>query len=453
MSDLLDRLSTRDVTQPEWLTAARGRAAGWAKQKGWPTRKDEDWRYAPLVPLIAAAFERPGAATSDRTGTPASARPGAPQSAAGLQPLSQEPLDAPLSGSTIARVTFVNGRLAADLSVLENLPAGITVTSLASEIGSGALGLDRFFSPASGEFAHTFEAVNTATAGEGAVVRVDADVHIDGLIELLYFSDGRGESHVCQPRSIIAAGPRSRVTIVETYTGPAGSESWTNAVTQVSLGVDAEVVHYKIQDEADSAFNLGLLDVTAHEGSRFSSLSVALGSRVARNEVRVRLDEERAQVSLNGLYLPGGDRFHDNPVLVVHSARSCTSRQLYKGIASGQGHGVFNGHLVVLPGADGADAAQTNKNLLLSDHAEIDTRPRLQILTDDVKCSHGAAVGALDPDAIFYLRSRGVPLEQAKSILTAGFAAEILETVGDEDLRARLEALVASRLNEGLALV
>ena len=449
MSDLLDRLAIPDVTQPEWLTAAQVRAAGWAKQKGWPTRKDEDWRYAPLVPLIAAAFERAGVVASDRRGAPVSGSPGAPQSAAGLQPGSQ----APLSGSSIARMTFVNGRFSPEHSTTGKLSAGITVTSLASEIGSGALGLAGYFSPASGEFAHTFEAVNTAAAGDGAVVRVDADVHIDGLIELLYYSDGRGASHISQPRSIIVAGPRSRVSIVETYAGPAGSEGWTNAVTQVSLGAGAEVVHYKIQDEADSAFNLGLLDVTAQEGSRFSSLSVVLGSRVARNEVRVLLEGERAQVSLNGLYLPGGDRFHDNPVLVVHSARNCTSRQLYKGIASGQGHGVFNGHLVVLPGADGADAAQTNKNLLLSDHAEIDTRPRLQILTDDVKCSHGAAVGALDPDAIFYLRSRGVPLEQAKSILTAGFAAEILETVGDENLRARMEALVASRLNEGLALV
>ncbi len=347
-------------------------------------------------------------------------------------------------------MTFLNGRFAPERSTTANLPAGVTVTSLASEIGGGALGLDEFFSPASGEFAHAFEALNAAAASDGAVVRVGEDVHIDGLIELLFFSDGRGDSHVSQPRSVIVAGPRSSVSIVETYTGPAGSESWTNAVTQVTVGADAQVAHYKIQDEADSAFNLGLLDVRAHGGSRFSSLSVALGSRVARNEVRVRLEGDRADVSLNGLYLPGGDRFHDNPVLVVHSARDCTSRQLFKGIASGHGHGVFNGHLVVLPGADGTDATQTNKNLLLSDHAEIDTRPRLQILTDDVKCSHGAAVGALDPDAIFYLRSRGLPLQQAKSILTAGFAAEILETVGDGDLRARLEALVASKLNEGL---
>ena len=149
---------------------------------------------------------------------------------------------------------------------------------------------------------------------------------------------------------------------------------------------------------------------------------MALGSRIARHEVRVRLEGEGAHTTINGLYLPGGDRHHDNPVLIEHAAPRCTSRQLYKGIATDRGHGVFNGRIVVLPGAPGTDASQTNKNLLLSDHAEIDTRPRLEILTDDVKCTHGAAVGALDPDAIFYLRSRGVPLEQAKAMLTAAFA-------------------------------
>ncbi len=204
--------------------------------------------------------------------------------------------------------------------------------------------------------------------------------------------------------------------------------------------------HYKVQDEPDTGFHLGLLDVRQGPDSRFSSLSLALGSRIARHEVRVRLEGEGAHTTINGLYLPGGDRHHDNPVLVVHAAPRCTSRQLYKGIAADRGHGVFNGRIVVLPAAPGTDASQTNQNLLLSDHAEIDTRPRLEILTDDVKCTHGAAVGALDPDAIFYLRSRGVPLEQAKAMLTAAFARQMLDTIAPDPLRTHLETLVAAHL-------
>ncbi len=269
---------------------------------------------------------------------------------------------------------------------------------------------------------------------------------MDGLIELLFYSDGRGSPVMSNPRSMILAGPGSRLAVVETYAGTAGSTTFTNTVNRVVVGSGATVDHYKIQDEPDTGFHLGLLDVRQGPDSRFSSLSVALGSLIARHEVRVRLEGEGAHTTINGLYLPGGDRHHDNPILVEHVAPRCTSRQLYKGIATDRGHGVFNGRIVVRPGAPGADASQTSKNLLLSDHAEIDTRPRLEILTDDVKCTHGAAVGALDADAIFYLRSRGVPLEQALAILTTAFAHEMLETIREAPLRTHLETLVDAHL-------
>jgi Fe-S cluster assembly protein SufD len=243
------------------------------------------------------------------------------------------------------------------------------------------------------------------------------------------------------------AGAGSRLAMVETYAGPVGSPTCTNTVNQVVLGPGATVEHYKIQNEADTAFHLGRLDVRQGTDSRFSSLSVALGARIGRHEVRVRLEGEGGHTTVNGLYLPGGDRHHDNPILIEHAVPRCTSRQLYKGIATDRGHGVFYGRLVVRPGAKGTDASQTNKNLLLSDHAEIDTRPQLEILADDVRCTHGAAVGALDPDEIFYLRSRGVPLEQAKAILTVAFAREVLDTIGTEGLRTHLEAMVAALLS------
>lgn len=428
VDSLLARCAIPTNPVPDWLAAARGRAASWATERGLPTRKDEDWKYTPLAPLLAAAVQ-----DADMSAPAA---------------ISHGMVELSAIGSSVARIVFVNGAFSPRHSSLDGLPVGVKVTSLAADIASGDRDLEAFLSPRSGEFAHAFEAINAAAAADGAVIRVEADADTEGLIELVFWSDGCGTSRISQPRSIVVAGSRSRVSFVENYAGPAGAAVWTNAVTQVVVGPGAQVDHYKVQDEPDTGFHLGLLDVVQEAGSRFSSLSIALGSRIARHEVRVRLDGEQAHAALSGLYLPGGDRHHDNPVLVVHAAPNCTSRQLYKGIASDHGHGVFNGHLVVLPGADGTDASQTNKNLLLSDHAEIDTRPRLEILTDDVKCSHGAAVGALDPDAVFYLRSRGIALRQAKSILTTAFAGEIVERIPAEALRLQVEALVAARLGE-----
>ena len=177
---------------------------------------------------------------------------------------------------------------------------------------------------------------------------------------------------------------------------------------------------------------------------------VSLGGTLARHEVNVRLAGEGARVDLDGLYMPSGDQHHDNPVLVEHAAAHCTSRQLYKGIVNDHGHGIFNGHIIVRPDALGSDARQTNKNLILSDQAEVDTRPRLEIFTDEVSCTHGAAVGRLDQDALFYLRSRGIPKAMARGLLTYGFADEMVERCSREPLRDRMEKLVADRLIAGI---
>ena len=198
-----------------------------------------------------------------------------------------------------------------------------------------------------------------------------------------------------------------------------------------------------------TAFHLALLDVRQGRNSRFSSRSVMLGSSIARHEVRVLLEDVGAEVSLDGVYLPQGDQLHDNTIFVDHAAASCTSHQLYKGVLDGRGHGVFNGHIMVCPGADGTDANQKNKNLILSDRAAADTRPRLEIYTDDVKCTHGAAVGQLDEDALLYLRARGIPLEAARGLLIDAFVHEMVDRIGLLPLRAQVEALVAGRFGKG----
>ncbi len=414
---------------PAWLTEARRAAFEWVAEHGFPTLKDEDWRYTRLGPILDIPFEPAAAGMGHR-----------------LSSSTIDELAADLGGT---RLVFINGHFAPELSSLAELPEGATVTNLASVLAEEAERLEPFLSRPFGPHHHAFTALNAALAEDGAFVHVPAGTTVDEPIQLVFFSDAAAAPLVSSPRSLVLAGPGSQVTIVETYVGVPGEVYCTNAVTEVVLEEGAQVEHYKVQDESETAFHLALVDVRQGRGSRFSSHSVALGSSIARHEVRVGLEAEGAEVSLNGLYMPRGDQHHDNPILIEHAAPHCTSRQLYKGVVDGRGHGVFNGHIIVHPGAAGTDASQTNKNLLLSDHAEVDTRPRLEILADDVKCTHGATVGRLDEDAVFYLRSRGVPHLAARGLLICAFANEMVERLRPEPLRSRVEKLVAHRLATG----
>jgi Fe-S cluster assembly protein SufD len=265
-------------------------------------------------------------------------------------------------------------------------------------------------------------------------------------IELLFYSGSGTAPVVASPRSVVVAERDSRATIVETHAG-AGGISCTNAVTEVVLGAGSQIELVRVQREPETAYHFGLLEVRQEADSHFRLHSVTLGAATSRVEVRVRLVGQHAVAELDGLYVCHGDQQHDNPVLVEHVAPHCTSRQLYKGVVDEHGHGVFNGHIIVRHGAFGTDDSQTNKNLLLSDHAEIDTRPRLEILADDVKCSHGAAVGRLDDDALFYLQSRGIPEVEARTMLTVAFAAETVEHISVEPVRAAVAHLIAERLS------
>jgi len=426
----LSRLEPRpNGHHPAWLTEARRTAFGWVAKHGFPTLKDEDWRYTRLDPILDIPFE-----------------PAVPGVGHRLSSSTIDELAADLGGT---RLVFVNGHFAPELSSLTKLPEGATVTNLASVLAEHSELLEPLLSRPFGQHHNAFTALNAALAEDGAFVHLPGGTTVEEPIQLVFFSDTGGSPLVSSPRSVVLAGPGSRVASVEIYAGVPGDVYCTNAVTEIVLEEGAQVEHYKVQDEPETAFHLALLDVREGRDSRFSSHSVALGSRVARHEVRVNLEAEGAEVSLDGLYMPRGDQHHDNPILIEHAAPHCTSRQLYKGVLDGHGQGVFNGRVVVCPGAAGTDASQTNKNLLLSDHAEVDTRPRLEILADDVKCTHGAAVGRLDEDAVFYLRSRGVPHQAARGLLIYAFVNEMVERLRLEPLRSRVEKLVAHRLATG----
>ncbi len=418
----------RDNRDPAWLAEARLAALRWVGEHGFPTSKDEDWKYTALDPILAVPFE---AATTE--------------SGRGVSAAQIDTAAVDLGGP---RLVFVNGHFAPELSQLTGLPPGAEVTNLAAVLAAGPERLEPFFAHTPGEH-HAFAAFNDVLAEDGAFVHLAPGTSVDEPIQFVFFSDTAGFDLMSSPRSVILAEAGSTATIVETYAGIDGDVYCTNAVTEVVLGEGARIEHYKVQDEPVTAFHLALLDVRQGRNSRFSSHSIMLGARIARHEIRVLFEDVGAEVSLDGIYLPQGEQLHDNMIFVDHAAGNCTSHQLYKGVLDGRGHGVFNGHIMVRHGADGTDANQNNKNLILSDRAEVDTRPRLEIYTDDVKCTHGAAVGQLDDEALLYLRARGIPLEEARGLLIYAFVHEMVDRIELEPLRTQLEALVAARFADG----
>jgi len=411
---------------PGWRTDARSAALGWVAEHGFPTLKDEDWKYTGLGAILQVPFE-----------------PAAPGTGHGLTLSTLDTLALDLGGP---RLVFLNGHFAAELSRLTGLPDGLTVTNLAAVVAAGP---DRF-GPRSvrppGQHQHAFAAFNDALTEDGAYIHLAAGTTVAEPIQLVFFSDPGGSPLVSSPRSVVLAGPGSRATIVETYAGAPDKVYCTNTVTDVVLEDGARVEHYKVQDETEAAFHISTLDVRQGRDSFFSSHLIALGAAIGRHEVRVLLAGDAAQVNLDGLYMPQRDQHHDNTILVDHAAPGCTSHQFYTGVLDGNGRGVFNGRIMVRPGADGTDANQKNKNLLLSDRAEVDTRPRLEIYADDVKCTHGAAVGQIDEEALFYLRSRGISHQAARGVLIYAFAQELVERIDLEPLRAHVKMLVTNRL-------
>jgi Fe-S cluster assembly protein SufD len=296
------------------------------------------------------------------------------------------------------------------------------------------------------ESSHSFASLNNALTEDGALIQISEGTTVLEPITVLFLSDCGMAPMLSHPKLVVLAGAKSRATVVEMHTGILDNPYFTNAVSNVILKEGAEVAYYKVQNECRKGFHFSLLNVRQDRESKFSGHLTALGAAIGRHEVVALLDREGAEVSLNGLYLPGRGQYMDHPIFIRHIAPQCTSRQLYKGVLGDEGRGGFYGKIYVAPNAVKTDAHQSNKNLLLSESAQVETRPRLEILADDVKCSHGASVGQLDSESLFYLRSRGIRLDAARSLLTYGFVSEMLNKVHLVPLRNYLSEMVLSCL-------
>jgi Fe-S cluster assembly protein SufD len=412
-----ERQAAARAGDPAWLRTLRQRAIDRFAEAGFPTTDDEEWKFTSVAPIAERRF-----ALAENAAAPPAVEMLAPWTGA-------------LGG---CRLVFVNGAFAPDLAAGDP-PAGVQVSSLRAALVSGAAALEPHLGRLARSDRHPFTALNTGFLHDGALVTVAPGTVAAEPISLLFVSVSPDGTVVSHPRVLVVAGDRSQVRIVESYVGPAGQAYFANAVTEVVAGEGAVVDHYKLQRESRGAFHVGTMHVLAGRDSAFSSHSIALGGALVRNEVIAVLEGEGGDCMLNGLYLADGRQLVDNHTTIDHAKPHCGSRELYKGILGGHARAVFNGKIVVRQDAQKTDAKQTNKALLLSDDAQINTKPQLEIFANDVKCTHGAAVGQLDPDALFYLRARGLDARQARDLLIHAFAGDVLGRIGIEALRNALE--------------
>jgi Fe-S cluster assembly protein SufD len=337
---------------------------------------------------------------------------------------------------------FINGRYAPALSAIGALPAGCRVAPLSAVIASDAPAVERVLACAADVKRRPFVALNSALFSDGAFVELAAGAALDLPVHAIFLQAGAGAPIASHVRTLVSAGAGSRGLVVEQHGGETRQPDVTNALTEIRVGQGAVLDHVLVQDLPEESFVFTVVLTRQDAHSRLGLHSLALGASLARVEFESRLEGEGAELELDGLYLGRGVQHPDQHTTIDHAAPRTSSRELFKGILDERAHGVFHGRIHVRPDAQKINADQTNRALLLSDRATINSKPQLEIYADDVKCSHGATIGQLDDAQLFYLRARGLDLETARALLTVGFASEVLERLPSETLRASLESVL-----------
>lgn len=423
-SQLENYLTADGIQEPGWLSEIRRQAISHFEELGFPTTRHEDWRETNIKPVTETDFAVPNSidvATADIH-------------AAGLQGL---------KGS---RIVFANGIFSSDHSDIQSLPEGVIVSSLAEAWTKQPDTIEPYFARMGSFENQPFAALNTSLMHDGLFIYVPQDTVVDEPINVIFASKSNGAPTVTFPRVLVVTGKNSQVKIVETYIGNEGDVYFTNAVSEFVCGENAHIEHVKFQRESEEAFHIANSKVIVESNANFKTHSLAFGGRVARCDYLTTLNGEGITCTLNGLYMPHGKQHVDHRLIVEHAKPNCNSHQLYKGILNDSSRAVFRGKFHVFEDAQKTDAYQSNNNILLSSDAEINTRPQLEIYADDVKCSHGATIGKLDQDQIFYLQSRCINSESARSLLIYAFAYEIIEQIGIEAVHEDITKLIVSRL-------
>jgi Fe-S cluster assembly protein SufD len=409
------------------LHGLRREAIGTVERLGFPTLKQEDWRFTNIGPLLDTDF------------IPATPVAGALPQRSELQPF--------LAGLTDAlTMVFLDGSYVSALSTVDTLPDGLTVRSLAdmTELDSALPGgMDADISDGT----QAFPALNAAFLLDGAYIRLRRGIACDRVVHLLVLSSATDTPLLIQPRIHIAVEAGASLRVVEQYASLGSGAHFTNAAVSVEVASNAVLEHVVVQQENTQAFHIGMTHARVARDGRYSNRYFGFGGALTRNNITAVFDGENAEAVLEGLYLPTGTQHMDHFTIIDHAQPHCESHELYKGILGDSTRAVFSGRIIVRQDAQKTNAKQSNNNLLLSDDAKVNTKPQLEIYADDVKCTHGATVGRLSDDALFYLRSRGIDAGQARSILAHAFAAELVDRVTIESMHDSLNALINARLN------
>ena len=413
---------------PEWLKAKRESAITRFAETGFPHSRLEAWRFTDVKPIAGDEFTL--------AGKPA-VSPAAEQAVESLL----------LGGADRAAAVFVNGHFMPQLSSLDGLPVGVKLGSLQAALESDPMLLEEHLARYAKEERNPFTALSTAFISDGGFAYLPPDIVQQRPLQLLFLADpASGANPVWHPRTLIVAARGAEGSVVESYIALGDGTYWTNAVTEVVLGENAKIDTYRVQRESERAYHTATTESYQARDSVFKLVNFTFGARLSRQDINAVLDGEGADCTLDGLSMLEGRQHTDHHTTLEHAQPHCTSWEYFNGVFDDKARGVFTGRIIVRPGAQQTDSKQTNNNLLLSESARADSQPQLEIYADDVKCTHGATLGPIDHDHLFYLQSRGLSREEARQLLTYGFGSEILKVVKLDELRQQLDRLVRDRL-------
>lgn len=424
---------SRPESRVSWLERLRENAMDSFQELGFPSVKDEEWKYTNVAPIAKVDFKplTSTEAAADEAATTQLAKFGVVEAAE-------------------SQLVFVNGKLRNDLSSLTGLPREVVAIDISQAIADERYSevVRKHLARGADYVKNGFTALNTAFISSGAFVYFPKDIIVETPLHLLFISEGPQTASF--PRVLLVAEENSSATVIESYVSTHDTQYFTNAVVEVVLKDGARLEHNKVQRESIEAFHVATTVADLGPNSSYDTTTITFGAQLSRHDIGVIMDHEGAECWIDGLYLVTTGQHADTHSVIDHRKPHCTSHQLYKGILDGKSRAVFNGKIFVRHDAQKTDAIQTNKNLLLSNEARVDTKPQLEILADDVKCAHGAAVGQIDEDELFYLETRGIHHDLARNLLTYGFAEEVIGKIKVDSIRAQLDEAVLNRLNARL---
>ncbi len=424
---------SREGRDPAWLANLREKAGAAFESLDFPTTRDEEWKYTNVAPILNVRYRESFDPESN-----------------GLKRLTARDIEPfTFAEARESQLVFVNGSFSRKLSNLAALSQGRVAGNLA-ELPSEHANVARDHLAAYADYRDAvFTALNTASLSDGASVYIPDGKALDAPIHLLFISTAE-EPLVSHPRVLIVAGAGAVATVIESYVSLGDGVYFTNAVTEVVVREGANVTHYRLQQESERAFHVATTQVHQERASDYASYAFSLGARLARHDLNVALTGENVETTIDGLYVATGEQHTDSHTSLDHRKPRSVSNQLYKGILDARARAVFNGKIFVREGALLTDARQLNKNLLLSSEAHVDTKPQLEIFADDVKCAHGATVGQLEDEELFYLSARGITPERARALLTYGFAEDVIGRIKLRSAREYLDRVVLDKLHQSL---